>query len=116
MVAGSRVRPVDEESTDMVRTTERRGRRVMVIDFSYRRPDGTKARYRHDAEVQMRATAVAEERRRLAALAATGSPFASSTRARRGSTLCARSPRRSRRGRRSSRRLRATGRRTRRLV
>ena len=60
----------------MVRTTQRRGKRVLVIDISYKRPDGTPARYRRDAEVQLRAAAVAEEHRRLAALAATGSPFA----------------------------------------
>lgn len=58
-----------------VRTTSRRGKRVLVLDFSYRKPDGTKGRYRHDAEVQTRGGAQAEERRRLAALASTGSPF-----------------------------------------
>jgi integrase len=58
-----------------VRTTTRRGKRVLVIDFLFRKPDGTKGRYRHDAEVQTRTGALAEERRRLAALAATGSPF-----------------------------------------
>src|ERR1700734_3322385 len=60
----------------MVRTTQRRGKRVLVIDISYKRPDGATARYRRDAEVQLRAAAVAEEHRRLAALATMGSPFA----------------------------------------
>ena len=58
-----------------VRTVTRRGQRRLVIDFSYRKPDGSKGRYRHDAEVQTLAAARAEERRRLAALASTGSPF-----------------------------------------
>jgi len=58
-----------------VRKTSRHGERVLVIDFSYRKPDGTKGRYRRDAEVQTLSAAHAEERRRLAALAATGSPF-----------------------------------------
>jgi integrase len=60
----------------MVRTTKRRGQRVWVIDFSYITPDGRKRRYRRDAEVQTRAGALAEARRRLAAVAAKGSPFA----------------------------------------
>jgi integrase len=60
----------------MVRTSKRRGQRVLVIDFSYTKPDGTRGRYRRDAEVQTRSAALAEERRRLAAVAAKGSPFA----------------------------------------
>lgn len=59
----------------MVRTIKRRGQRVLVIDFSYTKPDGNKGRYRRDAEVQTRAAALAEERRRLAAVASKGSPF-----------------------------------------
>jgi len=35
-----------------VRTEVRRGQRVLIIDIRYRRRDGTKGRYRHDAEVQ----------------------------------------------------------------
>lgn len=58
-----------------VRTITRRGERRLIIDIRYRKPDGTKGRYRHDAEVQTMAAARAEERRRLAALAVTGSPF-----------------------------------------
>lgn len=60
-----------------VRTIERRGERRLVIDIRYRQADGTKGRYRHDAEVQTREGARAEERRRLAALAVTGSPYES---------------------------------------
>jgi hypothetical protein len=60
----------------MVRTTKRRGKRILVLDLSYTKPDGSAGRYRRDAEVQTRAGALAEERRRLAALAAKGSPFA----------------------------------------
>jgi integrase len=48
----------------------------LVIDISYKGPDGTALRYRRDAEVQTRAGADAELRRRLAALAATGDPCA----------------------------------------
>ena len=58
-----------------VRTVRRRGTRRLVLDIPYRASDGTKARYRHDAEVQTLSAARAEERRRLAALAATGSPY-----------------------------------------
>lgn len=58
-----------------VRTVTRRGKRRLIIDILFRKNDGTKGRYRHDAEVQTLAAARAEERRRLAALAATGSPY-----------------------------------------
>jgi integrase len=60
----------------MVRSTKRRGQRVLVLDFWYSTPDGTRRRYRRDAEVQTHAAAHAELRRRLAAVAATGSPYA----------------------------------------
>ena len=60
----------------MVRATKRRDKRVLVIDISYSKPDGSHGRYRRDAEVQTHAAATAEDRRRLAALATTGSPFA----------------------------------------
>ena len=58
-----------------VRAITRRGKRRLVLDILFRTPDGKKARYRHDAEVQTWPAARAEERRRLAALAATGSPY-----------------------------------------
>jgi integrase len=52
------------------------GKRILVIDFTYTRPDGKKGRYRRDAEVQTRTAAQAEERRRLVAVSSKGSPFA----------------------------------------
>jgi len=58
-----------------VRTVKRRGERRLVIDIQYGKSDGTKGRFRRDAEVQTLAAAHAEERRRLAALALTGSPL-----------------------------------------
>lgn len=58
-----------------VRTVKRRGERRLIIDIRFRHSDGTKGRYRKDAEVQTLAAARAEERRRLAALATTGSPL-----------------------------------------
>lgn len=58
-----------------VRTVTRRGVRRLIIDIRYRQSDGTKGRYRHDAEVQTLAAARAEERRRLGALATAGSPY-----------------------------------------
>jgi integrase len=57
-----------------VRIVKRRGERRLVIDIVYRNPDGSLARYRHDADVQTLAAARAEERRRLALLATAGSP------------------------------------------
>ncbi len=58
-----------------VRTVTRRGERRLIVDIRFRNPDGTRARYRHDAEVQTLQAARAEERRRLALLATTGSPY-----------------------------------------
>src|SRR5262245_19013325 len=55
-----------------IRKATRAGRRVLVIDIQYKRPDGRRARYRHDAQVQTMDAARAEERRLLAQLAATG--------------------------------------------
>ena len=47
-----------------VRTVTRRGERRLVVDILYTKPDGTKGRYRKDAEVQTREAARNEERRR----------------------------------------------------
>jgi len=58
-----------------VHKVERRGKRRLIIDIRYTKPDGTPGRYRKDAEVQTLAAARAEDRRRLAALALTGSPL-----------------------------------------
>ncbi len=60
----------------MIRKEERRGQRFLVIDIRYKKRDGTRARYRHDAEVQTVAGATAEERRILANIAQHGEPFA----------------------------------------
>jgi integrase len=57
-----------------VRIVSRRGERRLVVDIYYRNPDGHLARYRHDAEVQTLQAARAEDRRRLALIATTGSP------------------------------------------
>ncbi len=57
-----------------VRIVRRRGKRRLIIDIGWRKPDGTWGRYRRDAQVQSVAAANAELRRRLAALALTGSP------------------------------------------
>jgi integrase len=56
----------------MIRKEERRGQRVLVIDIRYRKKDGTKGRYRHDAQVQTMSAATAEERRLLANIAQYG--------------------------------------------
>jgi integrase len=58
-----------------VRTVVRRGERRLFIDIRYRDSTGKRTRYRKDAEVQTLLAARAEDRRRLALLAATGSPF-----------------------------------------
>jgi integrase len=47
--------------TIMVRKTIRRGKRVLVLDFSYTTLDGARARYRRDATVQTMAAAQTEE-------------------------------------------------------
>ncbi len=56
----------------MIRKTERRGERILVIDIRYTKKDGSKGRYRHDAQVQTMAAATAEERRLLANIAQYG--------------------------------------------
>lgn len=52
--------------------TIRGGQPYLVIQISYRKPDGTPGRYRRDAQVQTMIAAKAEERRLLAELGATG--------------------------------------------
>lgn len=66
---------VAERNPMAVRTVKRRGKRRLVIDIRYTKLDGTPGRYRHDADVQTVPAAHAEDRRRLAALALTGSPY-----------------------------------------
>jgi len=55
-----------------VRKTVRGDEPRWVIDIVYRKPDGTKGRYRRDAQVQTAAAARAEERRLLSHLAQSG--------------------------------------------
>jgi integrase len=45
----------------MVRRTTRRGKRVLVIDLTFTKPDGTQGRYRRDASVQTMAAAQTED-------------------------------------------------------
>jgi integrase len=56
----------------MIRKIERRGQRILVIDIRYTKADGSKGRYRHDAQVQTMPAATAEERRLLANIARYG--------------------------------------------
>jgi hypothetical protein len=59
----------------MIRKEERRGKRILVIDIRYKKKDGTPARYRKDAQVQMVPAATAEERRLLANIAQYGDVY-----------------------------------------
>jgi integrase len=59
----------------MIRKAERRGQRVLFIDIRYTKKDGTKARFRKDAQVQTAAAAAAEERRLLANIAQYGDVY-----------------------------------------
>jgi integrase len=58
----------------MVRKTMRRGKRVLVLDFSYTRPDGTQGRYRRNAAVQTSAAAQTEEAARKLGATLYGDP------------------------------------------
>lgn len=58
-----------------IRKITRRGEPRLVIDIYYRKPDGTQARYRKDAQVQTMAAARAEERRLLALVVQHGQPW-----------------------------------------
>lgn len=58
----------------MVRKTTRRGKRVLVIDFTYTKPDGTEGRYRRDAAVQTKAAADTEEAARKLGATLHGDP------------------------------------------
>jgi integrase len=55
-----------------IRSTIRGGKPYLVLDIVYRKPDGTKGRYRRDAQVQTMTAARAEERRLLAELGTRG--------------------------------------------
>jgi integrase len=58
----------------MVRRTTRRSKRVLVIDFTYTKPDGTEGRYRRDAAVQTMAAATTEEASRKLGATLYGDP------------------------------------------
>jgi integrase len=55
-----------------VKTYTRRGHDHYVIDLHWRKPDGSKGRYRRDAQIQTAAGAQAEDRRLVAQLVKTG--------------------------------------------
>lgn len=57
-----------------VRIVRRRGKRRLLIDFTYTDSEGRTQRYRHDAQVQAMAAARAEADRLRALAAATGNP------------------------------------------
>lgn len=58
----------------MVRKTTRRDKRVLVIDFTFTKPDGTEGRYRRDAAVQTMAAAQTEETARKLGATLFGDP------------------------------------------
>jgi integrase len=58
----------------MVRRTTRRGKRILVIDFTYTKPDGTLGRYRRDAAVQTKAAADTEDAARRMGATLHGDP------------------------------------------
>ena len=94
----------------MVRKTTRRGKRVLVIDFTYTKPDGTQGRYRRDAAVQTTAAAQTEEAARKLGATLHGDPE-NPVRGERAAAAAGRRPhsrRRLRRSRRSGRWSRGT--------
>jgi integrase len=58
----------------MVRKTTRRGKRVLVLDFTYTKPDGTQGRYRRDAAVQTKTAADTEDAARRMGATLYGDP------------------------------------------
>src|SRR5262249_12655196 len=58
-----------------VREEDRRGKRTLVIDIGYRKPDGSWARYRRDSEAATKTAAREEERRIKDRIAKTGAAF-----------------------------------------
>ena len=58
----------------MVRRSSRRGKRVLVIDFTYTKLDGTEGRYRRDAAVQTMGAAQTEEAARKLGATLFGDP------------------------------------------
>ncbi len=60
-----------------VRTLNRRGKRVLLIDITYRKPDGRIARFRRDTKAVTKSAARREEQRIRDLIAKTGSPYES---------------------------------------
>ena len=58
-----------------VRKEQRRGETRLVIDINYTKRDGSRGRYRKDAQVQILTAARAEDRRLLALIAQHGEPY-----------------------------------------
>ncbi len=58
-----------------VRRETRRGKRHLVLDIRYRKPDGSQARYRRDSQAATMAAAREEERAIQDRIARTGSPY-----------------------------------------
>lgn len=58
-----------------VRIEKRRGKRILVIDITYRDSTGRWARFRRDSKAPNKAAAQAEERRIQERIATTGSPY-----------------------------------------
>lgn len=58
-----------------VRIEQRRGKRILVIDITYRDSTGCWARFRRDSKAPNKAAAQAEERRILERIASTGAPY-----------------------------------------
>ncbi len=58
-----------------VREATRRGKRILVIDIPYTKPDGSADRYRRDSKATTKSAAREEEKRILDRIARTGSPF-----------------------------------------
>ena len=58
-----------------VREENRRGKRILIIDFRFRQPDGKLGRYRRDSEAVTKTAAREEERRVRDRIARTGAPF-----------------------------------------
>lgn len=59
----------------MIRKIQRRGETRLFIDISYKKPDGTRARLRKDAQIQTMSAARAEERRILVTIGQYGEPY-----------------------------------------
>jgi hypothetical protein len=68
--SGKRQRRIKARRWEHVLETERRGKRILVIDISFTWPNGKKDRYRHDAKIQNLRDALEESRSRVKRVAA----------------------------------------------